>query len=69
MRLEACIKALQTLAAAENNDVLRSALEYYQRNKKLTPKLAFVVFWRLRANRIDHNPSFFKSLEEAEIHE
>jgi hypothetical protein len=59
MRLESCLRALQKLAAAENNDVLRGALEYYQRNKKLTPKFAFVVFWRLRANRIDHNPSFF----------
>jgi hypothetical protein len=59
MRLEPCLRALQKLAAAENNDVLRGALEYYQRNKKLTPKFAFVVFWRLRANRIDHNPSFF----------
>jgi hypothetical protein len=28
-------------------------------NKKLTPKQAFVVFWRLQRNRIDHDPSFF----------
>jgi hypothetical protein len=59
MRLESCIKALQKLAAVENSDVLDSALEYYQKNKKLTPKFAFVVFWRLKSNGIDHNPSFF----------
>jgi hypothetical protein len=59
MRLDSCIKALQKLATAENNQLLQSALEYYQRNKKLTPKFAFVVFWRLKANNIDHNPSFF----------
>jgi hypothetical protein len=59
MRLDACIKALQELAVAEDNQVLKNALDYYRRNKKLTPKFAFVVFWRLRENRIDHNPSFF----------
>ena len=59
MRLDSCIKALQRLASAENNPRLQSALEYYQKNKKLTPKLAFVVFWRLKENRIDHKPSFF----------
>jgi hypothetical protein len=26
----------------------------------LTPKFAFVVFWRLKENKIDHHPSFFK---------
>jgi len=26
----------------------------------LTPKFANVVFWRLQANNIDHDPSFFK---------
>lgn len=59
MRLESCIKTLRRLASTENNPRLQSALEYYQRNKKLTPKLAFVVFWRLKENGIDHKPSFF----------
>lgn len=59
MRLESCIKALERLAQAENSDILRNALDYYRKNKKLTPKQAFVVFWRLRQNRIDHAPSFF----------
>lgn len=60
MRLESCIKALKKLAEAEENDILNSALAYYDENKYLTPKQAFVVLWRLRKNNIDHSPSFFK---------
>ena len=60
MRLESCIRALKKLAEAEHNDILEHALEYYTKNKHLTPKFAFVVFWRLRQNGIDHSPSFFK---------
>jgi len=59
MQLEACLRALRALASSEANDILQKALEYYERNKKLTPKFAFVVFWRLRTHQIDHNPSFF----------
>ena len=59
MRLESCLRALEKLASAEGSDILKSALKFYQVNKKLTPKLAFVVFWRLRQHAIDHSPSFF----------
>lgn len=59
MRLESCIHALERLVKSESNDILRNALEYYRKNKKLTPKFAFVVFWKLQDNRIDHDPSFF----------
>ncbi|MGM4903818.1 hypothetical protein AB8B21_18110 [Tardiphaga sp. 866_E4_N2_1] len=59
MRLDSCIRSLQQLARAEKSEILSGALEYYLTNKKLTPKQAFVVFWRLRRNRIDHDPSFF----------
>ena len=60
MRLESCIKALRKLAASEDNDILSSALDFYLKNKYLTPKFAFVVFWRLNSNKIDYSPSFFK---------
>ncbi|MBR0900789.1 hypothetical protein JQ616_38040 [Bradyrhizobium tropiciagri] len=60
MRLDSCTKALEALARAEHSNILDNALAYYRKNKKLTPKQAFVVFWRLRRNRIDHSPSFFK---------
>lgn len=60
MRLDSCIKALRALAASENNDILSNALDFYLKNKYLTPKFAFVVFWRLSSNKIDHSPSFFK---------
>ncbi len=60
MRLQSCIKALQKLAASEKNEILASALAYYTRNMCLTPKLAFVVLWRLHEHHIDHSPSFFK---------
>ncbi|WP_165856041.1 hypothetical protein [Marinobacter sp. JSM 1782161] len=60
MRLESCIKALRKLATSEDNDILSNALDFYLRNKYLTPKFAFVVFWRLNSNKIDHSPSFFK---------
>lgn len=60
MRLDSCIKSLRELAASENNNILNSALEFYVKNKYLTPRFAFVVFWRLKRNSIDHSPSFFK---------
>lgn len=60
MRLESCIRALEKLAAAERNEILSNALQYYQKNKYLSPKFAFVVLWRLQSNRIDHSPTFFK---------
>jgi hypothetical protein len=60
MRLQSCIKALQKLAASEKNEILTNALAYYTRNTCLTPKLAFVVLWRLQEHHIDHSPSFFK---------
>jgi hypothetical protein len=60
MRLQSCINALERLAKAEDNSILSSALEYYKKNKYLTPKYAFVVLWRLQKNKIDHSPSFFK---------
>jgi len=60
MRLESCLRALERLAAAEANDILSNALTYYRLHKSLTPKFANVVFWRLQANAIDHDPTFFK---------
>lgn len=60
MRLESCLKALKRLAETENSDILENALAYYEKNKFLTPKFAFVVLWRLQHNKIDHSPSFFK---------
>lgn len=60
MRLESCVKALRKLAHSENNNILSNALDFYLKNKYLTPKFAFVVFWRLNKNKIDHSPSFFK---------
>jgi hypothetical protein len=59
MRLDSCIRSLEKLAMAERSEILTNALAYYRKNKKLTPKQAFVVFWRLRRNGIDHAPSFF----------
>ena len=60
MRLQSCINALEKLATKEGNEILSNALSFYTKNKYLTPKLAFVVLWRLQSNKIDHSPSFFK---------
>jgi hypothetical protein len=60
MRLDSCIKSLRILATKEANDILSNALEFYIKNKYLTPKFAYVVFWRLSSNKIDYSPSFFK---------
>lgn len=60
MRIKACIKSLEKVAEKEQSDILNNALEYYKKNKCLTPKFAFVVFWRLNANKIDFQDSFFK---------
>ncbi|HEY4343080.1 MAG TPA: hypothetical protein VGN05_01930 [Parvibaculum sp.] len=59
MRLESCIRALEQLAERKKNQILAGALVYYRKNKKLTPKQAFVVFWQFEKNKIDHHPSFF----------
>ncbi|MFJ2492389.1 hypothetical protein ACIOV9_12700 [Pseudomonas iridis] len=60
MRLDSCIRALEKLSIAENNGMLSNALNYYKTKKYLSPKFAFVVLWRLKANAIDHSASFFK---------
>jgi hypothetical protein len=60
MRFKSCMNALRRLVQEEDNDILSNALDFYQKNKYLTPKLAFVIFWRLKSHRIDHSPSFFK---------
>ena len=60
MQLDACIAALEKVSIKENNVVLKGALEYYTKNKCLTPKHASIVFWRLKANNVDFRPSFFK---------
>ena len=60
MRLDSCINALKKLAESEKKDMLSNALEFYLKNKYLTPNYAFVVLWRLSHNKIDHHPSFFK---------
>jgi hypothetical protein len=60
MQLDACIGALETLARKESNSILSGALEYYRRKKKLTPKYAAVVFWKLQEHGVDHHPSFFQ---------
>ena len=60
MHVESCIRALQTLAEKEDNPILSGALDYYKSNGYLTPKYAYVVFWRLESNNIEHAKSFFK---------
>jgi hypothetical protein len=60
MQQDACIRALQALAIEEKNEILSNALQYFKTHKYLSPKQAFVVFWRLNKHQIEHNPSFFK---------
>jgi len=60
MRQDSCLRALESLSKYENNEILRNALTYYKKNKYLTPRYAFVVFWKLGEGKIDHKPSFFK---------
>ena len=60
MQIASCIRSLEQLATQEANSILLSALDYYRRNKKLTPKFANVVFWKLQQYDIEHHPSFFQ---------
>ncbi|OCQ70889.1 hypothetical protein AR465_19330 [Ralstonia solanacearum] len=60
VRQQSCIRALEALAARENNRILSSALRYFSKHKFLSPKHASVVLWQLDKHKIDHNPSFFK---------
>lgn len=55
MRQNARIRALETVAEAENNEILTNALTYFKKTKYLSPKQAFVVLWRLKRHRIDHS--------------
>lgn len=59
-RHKAALGALRAVAKAEHHEILSSALDYFETHGSLTPKFAFVVFWRLQANGIEHNPAFFK---------
>ncbi|MHB9027199.1 MAG: hypothetical protein ACYC9O_00370 [Candidatus Latescibacterota bacterium] len=59
-RVDSCLRALEKAAKDEENDILRDAVEYYRMNRFLTPRFAFVVFWKLKAHGIDHSPSFFR---------
>jgi len=68
MRLEACLKALGKLAQAEKGSIIATALEYFRKNKFLTPRLASVVLWQLDARGIDHSPSFFKVTLKRDLH-
>jgi hypothetical protein len=66
IRFNACLGTLRGLKARESNDILKAALDYYEKNDYLSPKYAFVVFWQLTSKSIDHCPSFFKiSLKKA----
>lgn len=59
-RFETCIKSLEALAEAEENKYLGLALEFFKKNKYLSPKLAAIVAWRMKENNIDYSPSFFR---------
>ena len=59
MRFESCMRALEALAKAEGNPILPNALRWFRQHGSLTPNFAFVVFWRLQQNKIDHDPTFF----------
>jgi hypothetical protein len=60
MQIQFCIRSLEKLATREGNSILSSALDYYCKNKKLTPKFANVVFWKLQQYGVEHHPSFFQ---------
>jgi hypothetical protein len=60
MRYDSCIRALKNLKDQENWSSVKNILERYESNGVLTPKEAFLIFWRLKQNKIDHDPSFFK---------
>jgi hypothetical protein len=59
MHLDSCVLALERLSKADKNPILANTLNYFKKNKTLTPKQANVIFWKLIENHIDHNPSFF----------
>lgn len=60
MRLQACIGALRKLCEAKGGDILKNAFVFYEKNKFLTPKYAYIVLQNLNYHNIDHSPSFFK---------
>lgn len=69
MRLESTIRSLEQLAVKENDQRLSGALAHLKINKKLTPRYAAMVLWRLKERGIDHSPSFFKVSLQRSDHE
>lgn len=68
MRFDSTIRALEKLAEKEEGPIILGALAYLKTNKKLTPRYASIVLWRLNERRIDHCPSFFKVALRREDH-
>jgi hypothetical protein len=60
LRFNSCLSALREAFEVEGNSNIENALSYMKSRGYLTPKYAFVVLWRLKANGIDHNPRSFK---------
>ena len=60
MQHAACVRALRDALTHEPHAILESALARYEAHQALTPKQINVVFWRLGANKVEFNPSFFK---------
>jgi hypothetical protein len=59
-RSKSCLSSLRKVAAYENGGPLASAVDYFEEHGNLSPKLAWVVLWKLKAYHIDHEPRWFK---------
>jgi len=59
-RRSLCLDALTDLAQKKSHKMFSDALNYFKKNKFLTPKFAAIVFLELTKNNIDYDPSFFK---------
>jgi hypothetical protein len=59
-RTQRCLNALRAVAQAERSDILAGAMDYFDTHGCLSPKLAWVVLWRLRHHGIEHEPQWFK---------
>jgi hypothetical protein len=68
-RAAKCLASLRKVAEFETGDnILTTAVWYFEQHGDLSPKLAWVVLWKLKAYHIDHEPRWFKVALRRMVH-
>lgn len=60
MHEDSCTKALEALVKIDKHRALSGALSWFNKNKKLSPNYAEMVFRNFNQRGIDYDPKYFK---------